>query len=95
MAVQFMILHTPLGTLLGPACNIIFSLPLIQTQRSYLTFLTPWTSPLNYPMEASNCSPDFPRSGSFLFFISLSYYSNFTLRGLGILAGNYFVSQLS
>jgi hypothetical protein len=31
MAEQFMILHTPLGTLLGPACNIILSLPLIQT----------------------------------------------------------------
>jgi hypothetical protein len=58
MAVQFMILHTPLGTSLGAACNIIFFLPLIQTQRSYLAFLTPWISPLNYPMEASNCSPD-------------------------------------
>jgi hypothetical protein len=40
IAVQFMILHTSLGSLLGPACNIIFSLPLIQTQRSYLAFLT-------------------------------------------------------
>jgi hypothetical protein len=87
-----MILHTPLGTLLGPACNIIFSFPLIQTQRIYLAFLTPWTSPLNYPMEASNYSPDFRRSGFFLFLISLSYSSNVTLHGLGILAWNYFVS---
>jgi hypothetical protein len=71
MAVQSMILQTPLGTLLGLACNIIFSFTLIQAQRIHLAFLTPWTSPLNCPMEAINCSPDFPRSGSFLTFISL------------------------